>query len=52
MEKAYDECEGLELVSQPKIDIVQLEKGKPFILSRKWVQSQSDNRRIQGSESR
>ena len=30
--KAYDEC-GLELVSQPKIDIVQLEKGKPFIFT-------------------
>jgi trigger factor len=30
--KAYDECE-LELVSQPKIDIVQLEKGKPFIFT-------------------
>lgn len=30
--KAYDECE-LELVSQPKIDVVQLEKGKPFIFT-------------------
>ena len=29
---AYDECE-LELVSQPDIDIVQLEKGKPFIFT-------------------
>lgn len=28
--KAYDECE-LELVSQPQIEVVQLEKGKPFI---------------------
>ena len=28
--KAYDECE-LELVSQPKIEITQLEKGKEFI---------------------
>ena len=28
--KAYDECE-LEIVSQPSIDVVQLEKGKPFI---------------------
>lgn len=30
--KAYDEC-GLELVSQPKIEIVQIEKGKPFIFT-------------------
>lgn len=30
--KAYDECE-LEIVSQPKIDVVQLEKGKPFIFT-------------------
>ncbi|MBS5386602.1 MAG: trigger factor [Clostridiales bacterium] len=30
--KAYDECE-LELVSQPKIDIVQLKKGEPFIFT-------------------
>lgn len=30
--KAYDEC-GLELVSQPQIDVVQLEKGKPFIFT-------------------
>lgn len=30
--KAYDECE-LELVSQPQIEIVQLEKGKPFIFT-------------------
>lgn len=30
--KAYDECE-LELVSQPQIDVVQLEKGKPFIFT-------------------
>ncbi len=30
--KAYDECE-LELVSQPKIEIVQIEKGKPFIFT-------------------
>lgn len=29
---AYDECE-LELVSQPKIDVVQIEKGKPFIFT-------------------
>ena len=28
--KAYDECE-LELVSQPQIEVVQLEKGKPFV---------------------
>lgn len=28
--KAYDECE-LELVSQPQIEVVRLEKGKPFI---------------------
>ena len=31
-EKAYDECE-LELVSQPKIEITQLEKGKEFIFT-------------------
>ena len=30
--KAYDECE-LEIVSQPKVEIVQLEKGKPFIFT-------------------
>lgn len=30
--EAYDEC-GLDIVSQPKIDVVQLEKGKPFIFT-------------------
>ena len=30
--KAYDECE-LEIVSQPEIDVVQIEKGKPFIFT-------------------
>ena len=30
--KAYDECE-LEITSQPKIEITQLEKGKPFIFT-------------------
>lgn len=30
--KAYDECE-LEITSQPEIDVVQLEKGKPFIFT-------------------
>ena len=30
--KAYEECE-LEISSQPKIDVVQLEKGKPFIFT-------------------
>lgn len=30
--KAYDECE-LEIVSQPDIDVVQIEKGKPFIFT-------------------
>ena len=30
--KVYDE-EDLEIVSQPKIDIVQIEKGKPFIFT-------------------
>ena len=30
--KAYDEC-GLDIVSQPSIDIVQLEKGKSFIFT-------------------
>ncbi|CUX29015.1 trigger factor [Clostridium sp. C105KSO13] len=30
--KAYDACE-LELVSQPQIDVVQIEKGKPFIFT-------------------
>lgn len=29
---AYDECEE-EIVSQPTVDIVQLEKGKPFIFT-------------------
>lgn len=31
-EKAYDECEE-EIVSSPKIDVVQLESGKPFIFT-------------------
>lgn len=31
-EKAYDECEE-EIVSSPKIDVVQLEDGKPFIFT-------------------
>ena len=30
--KAYDES-GLSIVSQPKIDVIQLEKGKPFIFT-------------------
>lgn len=30
--KAYDEA-GLEIVSQPKIEVVQIEKGKPFIFT-------------------
>ena len=30
--KAYDES-GLEIVSQPKIDVTQIEKGKPFIFT-------------------
>lgn len=30
--KAYDES-GLEIVSQPEIDVVQIEKGKPFIFT-------------------
>ena len=30
--KAYDESE-LEIVSQPQIDVVQMEKGKPFIFT-------------------
>ena len=30
--KAYDECE-LEITSQPKVEITQLEKGKPFIFT-------------------
>ena len=30
--KAYDES-GLEIVSQPKIDVVQIESGKPFIFT-------------------
>jgi len=30
--KAYDECD-LDIVSQPSIDVVQLEKGKPFIFT-------------------
>ena len=30
--KAYDECE-LDIVSQPTVDVVQLEKGKPFIFT-------------------
>ena len=34
--KAYDECE-LEIASQPKVEIVQLEKGKPFIFTAEVV---------------
>lgn len=30
--KAADEC-GLDIVSQPEIDVVQIEKGKPFIFT-------------------
>lgn len=30
--EAYDECE-LNIVSQPEIDVVQIEKGKPFIFT-------------------
>lgn len=30
--RAYDECE-LDIVSQPKVEVVQLEKGKPFIFT-------------------
>lgn len=30
--EAYDECE-LEIVSQPEINVVQIEKGKPFIFT-------------------
>ena len=30
--KAYDESE-LDIVSQPKIEVVQMEKGKPFIFT-------------------
>lgn len=30
--KVYDECE-LDIVSQPKVEVVQLEKGKPFIFT-------------------
>lgn len=30
--KAYDEC-GLDIVSQPSVDVVQIEKGKPFIFT-------------------
>ncbi|HJA13015.1 MAG TPA: trigger factor [Candidatus Mediterraneibacter merdipullorum] len=30
--KAYDECE-LDIVSQPKVEVVQIEKGKPFIFT-------------------
>ena len=29
--EAYDECD-LQIVSQPEIDITQIEKGKPFML--------------------
>ncbi|MBD5550513.1 MAG: trigger factor [Lachnospiraceae bacterium] len=31
-EKAYDECEE-EITSSPEIDVVQIEKGKPFIFT-------------------
>ena len=30
--KAYEEC-GLDIVSQPEINVVQIEKGKPFIFT-------------------
>ncbi len=29
---AYDEC-GLDIVSRPEVDVVQIEKGKPFIFT-------------------
>ena len=31
--KAYEEC-GLDIVSQPEIDVVQIEKGKDFIFTK------------------
>ena len=31
-EKAYDEC-GEDIVSSPKVDVIQIEKGKPFIFT-------------------
>ncbi len=31
-EKAYDEC-GEEITSNPKVEVVQIEKGKPFIFT-------------------
>lgn len=40
--KAADEC-GLELVSQPKINVTQLEAGKPFILKLLLLLSQKLN---------
>ena len=30
--KAYDECD-LDIVSQPEVEVVQIEKGKPFIFT-------------------
>jgi trigger factor len=30
--KAYDEC-GWDIVSQPEVEVVQIEKGKPFIFT-------------------
>ena len=32
-ENALTECEDLEIVSQPEIDVVQIEAGKPFIFT-------------------
>ncbi len=29
---AYEEC-GLDIVSRPEVDVVQIEKGKPFIFT-------------------
>ena len=51
--KAYDESE-LDIVSQPKIEVVQMEKGKPFIFTAEVkLQNQgSDTRDYKRTESR
>ena len=50
--EAYDECE-LEIVSQPEINVEQIEKGKPFIFTAAGsYKTGSYSGRVQGTGSR
>ena len=51
--EAYDECD-LQIVSQPEIDITQIEKGKPFIFtalvaSHNLIRKMASSRQIMGN---